>query len=66
MAMGGTVMPAGATMSVSFNLATYRGQQGFSAAGVAKASQRLYIEAGVAGSTVRGSTGARVGMTFAW
>jgi hypothetical protein len=66
MAMGGTIMPADANFSMSFNLATYRGQQGFSGAAVAKASKNVYFNAGVAGSTVKGSTGGRVGVTFAW
>jgi trimeric autotransporter adhesin len=66
MAMGGTIMPADANVAMSFNLATYRGQQGFSGVFVAKASEHVYINAGVAGSTVKGSTGGRVGVTFAW
>jgi autotransporter adhesin len=66
MAMGGTVMPADAKMAVSFNLATYRGEQGFSASGVARATKHIYFQGGFAGSTVKGSTGARVGATFAW
>jgi autotransporter adhesin len=66
MALGGTILPADAKMSMSFNLSTYRGQQGFSGQIVTKAGSHVYINAGVAGSTVKGSTGGRVGMTFAW
>jgi trimeric autotransporter adhesin len=66
MALGGTIMPADANVAMSFNLATYRGQQGFSGVVVAKASEHVYVNAGVAGSTVKGSTGGRVGVTFAW
>jgi len=64
MAMGGTVMPPDANFAISFNLATYRGEQGFSASAVARASDHVYISGGIAGSTVRGSTGGRVGVTF--
>lgn len=66
MAMGGTIMPSDAKLAISFNLSTYRGEQGFSTAVTAKASDHVYFNAGFAGSTVKGSTGARVGMTLAW
>lgn len=66
MAMGGTIMPGDATLAVSFNLATYRGEQGFSTAVTAKAGDHVYISAGFSGSTVKGSAGGRVGMTLAW
>lgn len=66
MAMGGVVMPSGANYSVSFNLATYRGQQGFSGSAVQRVSEKVYFSAGIAGSTVKGSTGGRAGFTVAW
>jgi hypothetical protein len=66
MALGGTVMPPDTTFAVSFNLATYRGQQGFSGAIVARVSDHVWVSGGVAGSTVRGSTGGRAGITFGW
>lgn len=66
MALGGTVMPPDSTIAVSFNLATYRGEQGFSGSGIAKVSDRVYLSGGIAGSTVKGSTGGRVGVTFGW
>lgn len=66
MALGGTVMPADMKVSVSFNLATFRGQQGFSGAAVARVSDHVWLSGGVAGSTQRGSTGGRVGVTFGW
>ena len=66
MALGGTIIPSDAHFAMSFNLATYRGQQGFSGSAVARVSDKVYFNAGVAGSTVKGSTGGRVGMTFAW
>ena len=34
MALGGTIMPPNSTFAVSFNLSTYRGEQGFSAAAI--------------------------------
>ena len=56
MAMGGTVMPADAKFAMSFNLATYRGEQGFSASAVVRASNHVYFQGGIAGSSVKGST----------
>ena len=66
MALGGTVMPADMHLAVSFNLATYRGQQGFSGAVVARVSDHMWVSGGFAGSTVHGSNGGRAGMTFGW
>ena len=59
-------MPPDSTFAASFNLATYRGEQGFSAAAVARVTDHVWVSGGVAGSTVRGSTGGRAGVTFAW
>jgi autotransporter adhesin len=66
MALGGTVMPPNTTFAVSFNLATYRGEQGFSGSAVARVTDRVWVSGGIAGSTVKGSTGARAGITFGW
>jgi hypothetical protein len=66
MALGGTVMPPDTTFAVSFNLATYRGEQGFSAAAVARVTDNVWVSGGLAGSTVKGSTGGRAGVTFGW
>ena len=66
MALGGTIIPSDAHFALSFNLATYRGQQGFSGSAVIRVSEKVYFNAGVAGSTVKGSTGGRAGVTFAW
>jgi ribosomal protein L11 len=43
MAMGGTIIPADADGAVSFNLATYRGEQGFSGIAVIKAAPKIYF-----------------------
>ncbi|MEM8696170.1 MAG: YadA-like family protein [Pseudomonadota bacterium] len=64
MAMSGTMIVPNSDVSLSFNLSTYRGQQGFSAAIVGRVSDRLYVSSGIAGSTVRGTTGARVGFAI--
>ena len=64
MAMGGTMIVPDSTVSMNFNLATFRGEQGFSGAVVVRASPRIYISGGFAGSTVKGSTGGRVGVAF--
>ena len=64
MALGGTMIVPDSTVSVSFNLATYRGEQGFSGTVAVRAAPRVYISGGFAGSTVKGSTGGRVGVAF--
>lgn len=64
LALGGTMIVPDSTVSVSFNLATYRGEQGFSGALVVQAAPKVYISGGFAGSTVKGSTGGRVGVAF--
>jgi hypothetical protein len=66
MALGGTIMPPNAKIAVSFNVATFRAEQGFSGSIVTRVTDHVYISGGVAGSTVKGSTGGRAGMTFAW
>lgn len=63
-ALGGTMVVPDSKVSVSFNLATYRGQQGYSAALVGQLAPRIYANVGVAGSTVRGSSTGRVGIAF--
>jgi trimeric autotransporter adhesin len=64
MAMGGMMVVPDSNVSVNLNLSTYRGQQGFAGGVVARVGRRTYVNAGVAGSTVRGSTGGRVGIAF--
>lgn len=64
MAMGGTMLVPDSPLSVSFNLSTYRGEQGFSGALVGRVAKRVYVNGGIAGSTVKGSTGGRVGIAF--
>jgi hypothetical protein len=59
--LGGTMIVPDSTISAAFNIATYGGQ-GFSGAIVARATPRIYISGGFAGSTIKGSTGGRVGV----
>ncbi|MFN0046835.1 MAG: YadA-like family protein [Sphingorhabdus sp.] len=66
MALGGTLLIPDKAVSVTFNLATYRGEQGFSGALVAQVKENIWITGGVAGSTVKRSTGGRVGISFGW
>jgi len=66
MAMGGTMIPPDSRFALSMNVASYRGEQGFSASGVARLSDRIWANAGVAGSSVSGTTGARAGVTIGW
>jgi len=65
-AMGGAMIPPGDKVAVSFNLANFRGEQGFSVAAVVKLTDHAYATGGFAGSTVKGSSGERVGVTFGW
>lgn len=64
MAMGGAVIVPDSKVSINFNLATYRGQQGFSISVAGQVGEKTYITAGVAGSTVKGSSGGRIGIAF--
>ncbi len=65
-AIGGAMIPPGDKLAVSFNLANFRGEQGFSIAGVVRLSDHAYLSGGFAGSTVKGSEGERIGITFGW
>ena len=64
MAMSGAMIVPDSTMSLSFNLATYGGQRGFSTAFVGRLSEKVYFSGGIAGSSVKGTTGARVGFAI--
>ena len=66
MALGGTMLLPDTSVSVSFNLATYRGEQGFSGSVVARVRENVWISGGIGGSTVKRSTGGRVGVSFGW
>lgn len=66
MAIGGNFIPQDAKFTLSFNLATYRGEQGFSGSAIVKVSDKVCVNAGVAAPTVKGSNGARAGVTLAW
>jgi hypothetical protein len=64
MALGGTMVVPDSTVSLSFNAATYRGEEGFSGSVVARVAPRIYLSGGIAGSSAKGSTGGRVGVAF--
>ncbi len=64
MAFGGTMVVPDSTFSISLNASTYQGEQGFSGAITARAGERIYVSAGIAGSTVGDTTGGRVGVSF--
>jgi trimeric autotransporter adhesin len=66
MALGNAFLPEGKNIAMSFNLATYRGEQGFSGSIVARVNNNVYFSGGFAGSSVKGSTGGRAGVTFGW
>lgn len=66
MALGGTMVVPDKRWSVSLNLSTYRDEQGFSGSIVWRAADNIYMNAGIAGSTVSGTTGGRVGIAFGW
>ena len=64
MALSGTTIVPDKDWSMSFNLATFEGQQGFSTAVVGRVTEGLYISGGITGSTVQGTTAGRVGLAF--
>jgi hypothetical protein len=64
MALGGTMVVPDSRVSLSFNAATYRGEEGFSGSIVARVAPKIYLSGGVAGSSAKGSTGGRVGVAF--
>ncbi|MXO58417.1 hypothetical protein GRI89_09865, partial [Altererythrobacter salegens] len=64
MALSGTMVVPDSNLSVNFNAATYRGEQGFSGTIAARVAPRVYVSAGFAGSTAKKSTGGRVGVAF--
>ncbi|OAN97786.1 hypothetical protein A8B75_19905, partial [Sphingomonadales bacterium EhC05] len=64
MALGGTTIVPDSNWSMSFNLSTYEGEQGFSSSIVGRMTDNIFLSAGIAGSTVGGTTGGRVGVTF--
>jgi trimeric autotransporter adhesin len=59
MALSGMMVAPDSDVSMSFNLSTYRGEQGFSAGIVGRVAPKVYISGGFAGSSVKGSTGGR-------
>lgn len=64
MALGGTMVVPDSNVSINFNIATYRGEQGYSGSLVAKVTPKIYVSGGFAGSTAKGSTGGRAGVAF--
>jgi hypothetical protein len=64
MAMGGMMVVPDSNLSVSVNVATYRGEQGFSGGIVARVAPKVYVSGAVTGSSHKKSTGARVGVAF--
>ena len=65
-ALGGTFLPPDSNFAINFNLATYRGEQGFSGSLVGRVTTNVYMTGGIAGSTRRGSTTGRVGIAIGW
>lgn len=63
-AIGGTMVVPDSAATVSFNLATYRGEQGYSGVIVGRIAPKVYANVGVAGSSVKGSTTGRIGLAF--
>ncbi len=64
MALGGQMIVPDSNISFSLNASTYQGEQGFAGSISAKVADKVYISAGVAGSTAPDSTGGRVGAAF--
>lgn len=66
LAIGGAVLPAGASHSISAGWGTYRGEHAFAASGVAQVRRHLYVQGGVGIGSRSGTVGARAGATLAW
>lgn len=64
MALGGTMVVPDSDVTMSFNIATYRGEQGFSGTVAARVAPKVYVSGGFAGSSVKRSLGGRVGVSF--
>ncbi|MEL7199653.1 MAG: hypothetical protein AAGL10_15190 [Pseudomonadota bacterium] len=64
MALGGQIVVPDRAVSFSLNASTYPREQGFAGSVSAQVADKVYIAAGIAGSTARDSTGGRVGVTF--
>ncbi len=64
MALGGQMIVPDSTISVSGNVSTYRGEQGFAGSVAARVAPRIYVSGGIAGSTAKNSTGGRVGVAL--
>ena len=62
-ALGGVGIVPGKAVSVSMNVSTYRGEQGFAGSIAGRVTDSVYVTAGVAGATNGAATG-RVGMMF--
>ncbi|MCB2079536.1 MAG: YadA C-terminal domain-containing protein, partial [Novosphingobium sp.] len=61
-ALGGVGIIPDKPLTVSMNVSTYRGEQGFAGSIAGRVSDSVYVTGGIAGSTVGGSTTGRVGM----
>jgi trimeric autotransporter adhesin len=64
MAMGGMMVVPNSRVTLNFNLATYRGEQGFAGGVVGRLAPRVYVNAVVAGSSQKKSAGGRIGIAF--
>ena len=64
MALGGQLIVPDSTVSFSLNASTFQGEQGFAGSISARLAEKIYVSAGVAGSTAPDSTGGRVGVAF--
>ncbi|TIX51148.1 hypothetical protein E5222_01315 [Alteraurantiacibacter aquimixticola] len=65
MAMGGAILPQGASFAVSGGWGTYRGEHAFSLSGVGRLGNNVYAQGGL-GVGERGGVGGRAGVTLAW
>lgn len=64
MALGGITIVPDSDWTMSLNLATLGGQQGFSTSIVGRVTERVDICGGITGSSVNGTTAGRVGVAF--
>ena len=65
-AMGGGTLPDNKKFAISSNWGTFRGENAMSLTGMARISQNVVINGGVAAGFQQGGVAGRAGVTYAW
>ena len=65
-AMGGGTLPDNKKFAISSNWGTFRGENAMSLTGMARISQNVVINGGIAAGFQQGGVAGRAGVTYAW